>query len=206
MKYVVSSDEGSEWFTVSAEPVDTDAFPPIPEARIHWPLSKPQTDRLALGCALIFEHWATGAMTVEEPISALTAQRLTEWAQSRGQWISVTNIHTAGLPIPRGVQQVNLSSDGISKSRKQKSLFFAAPSEGTSTSRNGYRVSGNIPFLMNLVKDSSSFYLVRLGAAVILAESLDVNVFVDEEFKREFPQEFSAARRLLECVALGLEG
>lgn len=206
MRFVVRSEAGSPWFELAAEPVEADGFPPVPSLRLQWPLGDLQADRLAIGAVLTFSPWLAGHIDLPAQISALTAQRITEWAQTQGLWHSVSSIRAGGLPIPRGHRRITLCGDGDEPDADPSgtALVFVPSREGTSESTDSLRIASNVAVLMAGVPQGPARGLIRLGAAVLLAEQLGAASLKDATLWETDRDEFRAAARLLESVALGL--
>lgn len=205
MKFAVPEQTTGSWSAISASSVDSDAHPPISTVRFHWPLGTVQVDRLAAGCVLMFSPWASGRVDMPSAISALTAQRITEWSQTQRHWLTVSTIRTGGLPIPRGNRTLALSG-ARSGTEEQPTLTFLPPTTGTQDRGSEIGIATNLEALMRCAPDAVAAGTIRIGAAVLLAESLNAGQITDPEFAAEDPTTFSYIQRLLECVALGLDG
>lgn len=206
MQYAFDSTGASGWATLTAKPVDADGYPPLEAVRVRWPMSIPQIDRIAVASALIFSPWAVGRMDLQTPCSALTAQRLTEWSQSHGQWISISNIRAGGLPIPVGTKSAEIVESPCSNLTTDSNfrLFFGDTLSGSSHRSSQCQVASNINVLECCAPSVEIAYQIRLGLAVLVAEALDITRFSFPAFQTKAPIEFEHARRLLECVSLGL--
>lgn len=187
---------------LGAERTDFDAYPPIQKLRANWPIGAPNVDRAAVAASLVFAPWIAGSCEHPQPFSALTAQRLAEWFQQQNIWVSPGPVRKGGLPLPRGRDRLHLS--GTSLVPGEISLRFVASDQGSGQAEGHVRIAGNTEMLMNQAPGRAEALLIRLGSAVLVAESLSVNEIVDPEFAADHPNEFHAAARLLECTALGL--
>lgn len=196
--YVPPTPQG--WAEIQTARVDFDANPPVDRLRVCWPLGEANVDRTAVAASLVFAPWTAGGCDFLRPFSALTGQRITEWFQEASVWVSPTPIRAGGLPLPRGRRRFRLSGDGGDELR----LALVDSLLGSSESDEEVRVASNLRVLMANAPTRASSFEMRLGVAVLVADSLSVNEFIDPEFAAEEPQSFTHAQRLLESVALGL--
>ncbi|MEE1650726.1 hypothetical protein V1260_07960 [Brachybacterium sp. J144] len=196
--YVPPTPQG--WAEIQTSRVDFDAHPPVDRLRVCWPLGEANVDRTAVAASLVFAPWTAGRCDFLQPFSALTGQRITEWFQEAPVWVSPTPIRAGGLSLPRGRRRFRLSGDGGDELR----LTLVDSLLGSSESDEEVRVASNLSVLMANAPTTAASFAMRLGVAVLVADSLSVNEFIDPEFAAEAPQSFTHAQRLLESVALGL--
>lgn len=204
MKFVFPEQKGS-WPAVTATSVDSDAHPPVATVRFQWPLRTVQVDRLTVACVLMFSPWTSGRVDMPSVISALTAQRITEWSQTQRHWLTVSTIRAGGLPIPRGKRTLALSGNQVG-TEERPTLTFLPPTTGTQDRGTDIGIATNLGALLRCAPDTTSAHTIEIGAAVLLAESLNAGQIADPAFAAADPDAFAQIGRLLECVALGLDG
>lgn len=217
-------DAESSWTEVTGEPADFDAHPPVPRLRLDWPLGEAGPDRIAVGSALAFAPWIAGPIDLEEPFSALTAQRVGEWFATQGIWVSPGPVRRGGIVIPgatrrlvladdvgsstvdEGNEPADVSSDspGSDSPSGDVRLRLVPSEEGTSIRGKDLRVATNAGVLGAHATRRSDQHAIRVGVTVLVAASLRVGEIVASDFAAECPEEFAAAARLLESVSLGL--
>ena len=90
------------WASLKAEIIDFDGLPPVDTLRVDWPQETTSSDRIAAAGALAFSHWSAGRMDFQKPISALTAQRISEWYAADHVWVTPGPVRAGGLSLPRG--------------------------------------------------------------------------------------------------------
>lgn len=202
MKFQFDESTASGWAELTATPIDFDAFPPVGRLRVQWPLGEQSIDRIALAASLVFSPWIAGRCDLPKPFSALTNQRITEWFQNQGIWVTPTPVRAGGLPLPRGQHTFEIV-DGERRT-EHSGLILAPALAGSGPSTAGMRIASNLDSLAAFVDSPAHRHLIRLGAAVLVAESLAINVLHYPAFADECPDDFAAASRLLECAALGL--
>lgn len=200
MKLLYVPPTTSSWTEISAAQVDVDAVPPVTRLRLCWPLGEVNADRTAVGAVLAFSPWIGGRCDLEHEFSALTGQRLVEWFQDQGIWVAPSPVHAGPLPLPRGSHRYSLSGDASASPE----LRFADSLCGSGESPAGVRIASNLGILIANAPTIAAGFEMRLGAAVLIAESLSISELVDPEFEAAAPEAFSRAQRLIECVGLGL--
>ncbi|WP_109471088.1 hypothetical protein [Ornithinimicrobium cavernae] len=184
---------------ISTVPGEFDGDPPVPHLDIGLPLDGiASADRLAVGLALIYSPWLSGPVEFPEAVSALTAQRISEFFGER--FVTVTGIADRALPIPRGVGDV-LVVDLALRSRPpadERALCLAPLSQAQGTVSFGQQlmVASNV----HLLTGTPSTGLHTLGLAIVLAECADANILVHPSADNVPP----ALNLLLESVGLGL--
>ena len=182
--------------------MDFDANPPLNHLRVCWPLGEANVDRTAVAASLAVAPWIAGRCDLIRPFSALTEQRIVEWFMEQSIWVSPNPVRTGGLPLPRGTLEFHLSGEG--NGADTRFLTFVDSLQGSGESGSATRIATNINALMWNAPSESSAFEIRLGMAVLVAESLSINELIDPEFAEAAPEAFGRAQRLLECVALGL--
>lgn len=202
MKLVYTAPDAQGWAEIAASPVDFDAMPPLSRLRVCWPLGEANVDRTAIAASLVFSPWIAGRCDLIRPFSALTEQRLVEWFQQQALWVAPTPVRAGGLPLPRGTRRFHLSGDPSGADAPHLALKDSLHGSGESGSTT--HVATNAGVLMSNAPSDSAAFEIRLGIAVLVAESLSINELVDPEFAAVAPEAFGRAQRLLECVALGL--
>lgn len=202
MKLVYTAPNPQGWAEIAASRVDFDAEPPLNRLRVCWPLGEANVDRTAVAASLVFSSWIAGRCDLIRPFSALTEQRIVEWFQQQAIWVAPIPIRAGGLPLPRGTRRFHLSGDKDGAD----TLFLALVESlhGSGESGPATHVATNAGVLMSNAPSESAAFEIRLGVAVVVAESLSINELVDPEFAAAAPEAFGRAQRLLECVALGL--
>lgn len=202
MKLVYTAPNTEGWAEISASRVDFDADPPLNRLRVCWPLGEANVDRTAIAASLVFSPWIAGRCDMKRPFSALTEQRIVEWYQQQAIWVAPTPVRAGGLPLPRGTRRFHLSDDGNGPEAYFLAIVDSLHGSGESGPRT--QVATNAEVLMSNAPSKAAAFEIRLGVAVLVAESLSIDEFVDPEFAAAAPEAFGRARRLLECVALGL--
>ncbi|MGP9707008.1 hypothetical protein [Brachybacterium sp. AOP24-D1-21] len=202
MKLIYTAPTPQGWAEVIASRIDFDAAPPIDRLRVCWPLGEANVDRTAIAAALVFSPWVAGRCDLIRPFSALTEQRIVEWFQQKAIWVAPTPVRAGGLPLPRGTRRFHLSGDGNGEGAHFLALMDSLHGSGETGTTT--RVATNAGVLMSNAPSESAAFEIRLGVAVLVAESLSVNELIDPEFAAAAPEAFGRAQRLLECVALGL--
>lgn len=198
LTYTAPSPQG--WAEIAAAPVDFDAFPPLDRLRVCWPLTEANVDRTAVAASLVFAPWIAGRCDLQRPFSALTEQRIVEWFQHKSIWVAPTPVRTGGLPLPRGMRRVHLSGGNTDS----QSLELVDPLRGSGESGTSVRIATNAGTLMAHAPSAVAAFEIRLGVAVLAAESMSINELIDPEFAATDSEAFNRAKRLLECVAIGL--
>lgn len=201
MKFSFEQSENG-WAEIEASPYAFDAYPPIDTLRISWPLAGMSPDRLVVGCTLVFAPWSAGVSVFPEQFSALTSQRVVEWFQLSSISVLPTPVRAGGLPLPRGVRRAAVAHSGVPGA--DLTVAFRESHLGSTWSAGRVDLASNIGALAGSVDCDVLRLQMRLGAAVLVAESLGVNEIVDPELREADPAAFDSAARLLECVALGL--
>ncbi|MFC0675707.1 hypothetical protein [Brachybacterium hainanense] len=202
MRFTTSAADGGSWTELLASRTDFDGHPPLDRLRLFWPLASGSPDRDAVALSLIFSPWVAGRSEHPAPFSALTEQRIVEWFQSQRIWASAGPVRIGGLPLPRGTRRLLLS--GSPSSEREVLLRLVPSTEGGMVQEQEVHVATNAGTLIAHAPDATSAFSMRLGVAVLLAESLSITEIVDPEFAASAPEQFRAAARLVECVALGL--
>ncbi|MDO4783501.1 MAG: hypothetical protein Q3997_00200 [Propionibacteriaceae bacterium] len=192
------------WTSLKAEVVDFDGLPPVNTLRVDWPYETTSSDRIAVAGALAFSHWSAGRMDFQKPISALTAQRITEWYAVDNVWVSPGPVRTGGLFLPRGSRSACLVLGDVHESLPGAlPIAMVGPSTGTAVRPEWVELASNASFFA-LPGDSSPVLLAALAAVVLSAEQLHINTLSFPKLRAERPDLFDRAARLLECVSLGL--
>ncbi|MGP5036766.1 hypothetical protein [Brachybacterium alimentarium] len=202
MKLLYTAPSAEGWAEISASRIDFDANPPLNQLRVCWPLGEANVDRTAIAASLVFSPWIAGRCDLIRPFSALTEQRIVEWFQRQAIWVAPTPVRAGGLPLPRGSRQFHLSGEGTRSNAHSLTLVESLHGSGESGSTTHVATNANI--LMSSAPSISAAFEIRLGVAVLVAESLSINELIDPEFANAAPEAFGHARQLLECVALGL--
>lgn len=203
MKLTYAHPAESGWVEIRAERTDFDGFPPIDRFRIQWPLGEANVDRTAVAASLIFSPWIAGRCDHGRPFSALTEQRIVSWFQHHSTWVAPNPVRAGGLPLPIGTRRLRVS--GAPTGAPDEDLLRLVPSGyGSGREGNEHRIASNLAALGAGLDSDLVRLQMRLGVAVLVADSLSANELIDEEFAAYDPASFDAAARLLECTALGL--
>lgn len=203
MKFSMDSDRVRTRLTASTG--EYDGTPPVPNLEIGLNLNGITTaDRLAVGLALIYSPWLAGPFQTPDPVSALTAQRVTEFFGER--FVTVTTVTDRALPIPRGVQRVTVidlaTAPDSTPSEARLSLAPFSLRESSLSFGNQHTVASNIHIFGPLASQLHAGNLHTLGLAVMLAEHADASVLVHPAAAVQVP----GLDLLLESVGLGLTG
>lgn len=203
MKLSYSAPDPAGWAEIQTARIDFDGQPPVDRFRVSWPLGEANVDRTAVAASLIFSPWIAGRCDHLRPFSALTEQRIVEWYQGEAVWVAPNPVRAGGLPLPRGSRRLRLS--GTPSGAHDEDVLSLVPTElGSGRAGSDIRVACNLAALTACAPSRTAALTMRLGAAVLVAESLSTNEIIDEEFAEISPEAFDAAARLLECTALGL--
>lgn len=179
-----------------------DGAPPVGHLEFDLTLGESaNADRLAVGLALIYSPWLAGPTTFPKPVSALTAQRITEFFGER--FVTVGNVTDRALPIPRGshrVTVVDLVGDADTDARLPAlKLASYSQREGLSSLGSTTTVASNIHAL-GAGLGPTAVTLQTLGLGVLLSEEADINVLLHPAAGGSR----APLRSLLEAVGLGL--
>lgn len=188
---------------ITASPGEFDGTPPVPTLEFGLSLQSTSTrDRVAVGLALIYSPWLAGPMETPEPISALTAQLITDFFGER--YVTVGTVTDRALPIPRGTLELPVVDLTNEQSQPQGApQLCLAPlglREGSTSFGNHHTVASNVDLFAAQTSLVGCAHLHTLGLAVILAEYCDANVLVHPAAEADVP----GLGLLLESVGLGL--
>lgn len=197
-------------FSVTVEPARTlitsntgefDGSPPVPTLEIGVALPEVSADRIAVGLVLVHAAWMAGPAQVPYPVSALTAQRVTEFFGDR--YVTLTTVGDRALALPRGSREVRLldltTDPAPAPNEPAIALAPLTAAEGHVARGTVLSVASNV-HMFETTAVSSSTNLHTLGLGVLLAELVDAGTLIHPSADHAD----SALHLLLESVGLGL--
>lgn len=200
MRFAVTPDRARTLIT--SVPGEFDGFPPVPTLEIGVDLpATSSADRLAVGLSLVHAPWLAGPVEMPHPVSALTAQRITEFFGNR--YVTLSTVGDRALPIPRGSKQVRIV-DLVTHPAPtpDESAIALAPltvAEGCVAYGRTLSIASNV-HLFGTTSVSRGARLHTLGMGVLLAEFVDAGTLLDPSGHQADPR----LHLLLESVGLGL--
>lgn len=191
-----------------ATPGEIDGYPRISNIAVDTAPAKLTADRLAVASALGFHRYQSGQLTLDQPISALTAKTIEQFFAPR--WTHVVPVHPSNLPIPRGHAVMFLSPEGGDHQVPEGIDFTLEVTRRDRT--RGIQDKGNLIAIasnawMHAEGDANSleYYFPFLAVAVIFSEDLAVDRIVLPKGVIAEEQALYKVRALLACAGLGLQ-
>lgn len=191
-----------------ATPGEIDGYPLVGKLAVGAAPVTLTADRLAVASVLAFSAYQSGQLTLDKPISALTAKTISNFFAPR--WTHVTPLHPSNLPIPRGHVVLYVAPEGndieapdgcditLSVQRSDWATGIHSIGDTVSIASNAW---------MHTVGEPQSFeyYLPFLAVAVLFSEDLSVDRIV---LPKNVQRDASMQRKvqdLLACAGLGLQ-
>lgn len=179
-----------------------DGSPPVAHLEVGHHFQGMNVDRVAVGLSLIYAPWLSGPVEFPEPVSALTAQRLTRFFGDR--FVTASPFTDRAQPLPRGSRTVmvrdglrSAPDGGVAPSIR---LVPFTQGEGSLWSAGDLIVASNVALLADPEPNAWPAGLHTLGLATLLAEDVDASVLVHPASGTQS----SGLGQLLEAVGLGL--
>lgn len=190
--------------SIEAVPTELDGFPLIEKLKLSRDITDLSPDRCMVAAVLAFAPYLSGQQIFPAKFSALTAeltQRLLEPI-----WVHLSPLHPANVPIPRGSREVALRlQDESDTVRPELRLIPSTGESGVGYKPSSVVVSTNALDIDTLGSESELHpSRAALAVAVLLAEDLDVALYVLSRQTAEIFQLGEPVLELLNAVGIGV--